>query len=135
MPPPPPSPIAIRKAAASLASCPGWTDLVRPHLERRFEHLRGILLGSTKDEKALIEAHAEHTQITNLFATLHASVSSAFADPKDKDDSTPSARAAILAQFQFPVGGLHPSPLPAVPPKIEFPTTGPFNPFQPATTQ
>lgn len=131
---PQPAPIAIRKAAASLLTCPGWTDLVRPHLERRFEHLRGILLGSTKDEKALIEAHAEHAQLSSLFATLHATVSGAFTTPEDKDDSTPSTRAAILAQFQFPTGvKADPSP---TRPKVEFPSTGPFNPFTtPSTTK
>lgn len=129
------SPIETRKAAKLLADCPGWTDLVRPEIDRHLHKLEDTILNSpsiaTKD---LEDQRAAYAALKKLLSDLHGYVMGSLASLSAEDAALfpPSVRQQMESLFTPPLRGV---PSPSLPvsesplSKLEFPPAAQFNPF------
>ena len=126
-------PIEIRKAAKALADCPGWTDLVRPEIDRHLHKLEDTILnGETVNTKDLEDLRAAYAALKKLLADLHGYVMSSLAkmSPEDAALFPPSVRQQMESLFTPPLRGVPSLPVSQSPlSKIDFPPAAQFNPF------
>jgi len=126
-------PIEIRKAVKALADCPGWTDFVRPEIDRHLHGLEDEVLNGAFTTKELEDKRAAYTALKRLLRDLHDYVGGALAHlTEDEITLLPQrVRQQMLGLFTPPLRGVPvQSPATAEPlAKIEFPPAHQFNPF------
>ena len=127
-------PVEIRKAAKALADCPGWTEFVRPEIDRHLHNLEDTILNSALiSTKALEDKRAAYAALKALLNDLRGYVTGSFTTLSDEEVSLfpPTVRKTMEELFAPPLRGIQqPIAIPENPlAKIEFPPAAQINPF------
>ena len=126
-------PIEIRQAAKALADCPGWTDLVRPEIDRHLHQLEDDVLNGDFDTKALEDKRAAYAALKKLLRDLSGYVLGSLntLTPDEVALFPRSVRTQMEDLFSPPLRGVQqPVAAPENPlAKVDFPPAHQFNPF------